>query len=80
MLTLKEKYENEKKEILQDAEQIETATDWRSYLMHGSACDSSKRAHARIEWVERATHEFVEQNKKTILKMAAEMCRDSIGE
>jgi len=50
-MTLREKYEKEKKEILQDAEQIETATDWRSYLMHGSACDSSKRAQARMEWV-----------------------------
>lgn len=80
MMTLKEKYEREKKEILQDAEVIESATDWTSYLLQGSCCDSSERASKRMEWVERAISNFVKHHKKEILMLAAQMCRDSIGE
>lgn len=80
MMTLKEKYEEEKMEILRDAEVIETATDWSSCLMYGSGFDTSDRANKRMEWVERAISSYVKQHKKEILTLAAQMCRDSIGE
>lgn len=80
-LTLKEQYEKEKRSIINDAVQLESASDYtKSYLKHGSSCDSSDRSQKRIHWVHKAEEEFLNNHKKEILSLAAEMCRDSIGE
>lgn len=80
-MTLKEWYEEKRKEILDDAEAIESASDYtHSYLLHGKGCDSSTRASKRMEWVLAAEDELLKENKKRILSRAAQMCRDSLGE
>jgi len=80
-MTLKSEYEKEKNLRLQDAGQIENASGYtNSYLKHGSACDGSARASVRMEWVRQAERVFLEEYEKDILKLAAKLCRDSVGE
>jgi hypothetical protein len=77
MKKLKDKFEQEKKALLQDADQIGSASDYSGgYLRHGTCCDSSERSTKRMEWVHLAQKEFLEKNKRQILKRAAEMCRE----
>lgn len=74
-MTLKERYEAEKALIMQDAEQIRTATTYTSeYLKHGSGCDSSDRAKVRMSFVKEAEMEFLRKYRKDILDRAADMC------
>lgn len=68
------------KEVLNDAKQIETATDYGSYLMHGNICDSSPRKDNRLKFVGNAEHQFIREHKQDILKLAAKLCRESIGD
>lgn len=64
-----------------DLKEIERATDYTSeYLKHDTACDSSHRSTKRMEVVLEAEREFVQQNKKKILALAAQKLKDEIEE
>ena len=79
--TLKDQYEEEKKLMKWDAEELESATGFsHSCIYHGSAADSSDRASARYKWVMDAIDIITERQSKEILTLAAKLCRDSIGE
>ena len=67
--------------ILEDARQIESATGYGpDCLYHQNRCDSSVRRDKRMAFVKQAEAEFIEANKKEILKNAAKLCRESIGD
>ena len=68
------------KDIIEDARQIESATGYGECLYHQNRCDSSIRRYKRMEFVKQAEAEFIEANKKEILKNAAKLCRESIGD
>lgn len=84
-MTLLEQFLEQKRQMLNDAQQIETATGYSAtgysdnYLMHGSRGDSSDRAKFRMEFVKRAEKEFVLEHRLAILARAAELCRQEIG-
>jgi len=69
------------KMVLEDARQIESATGYNyNCLLHVNSCDSSLRNKKRMEFVKQAEAEFIESHKREILKNAAKLCRDSIGD
>lgn len=68
------------KDIIEDARQIESATGYGECLYHHNCCDSSVRRSKRMAFVKQAEAEFIEANKKEILKNAAKLCRESIGD
>lgn len=84
-MTLKEKYELDKKQRREDAENIRRATDYRQgYLvwdtMTGHVCDSGSRATNRMIYVVNAERKFVEGHVREILDLAADLCLAEIGE
>ena len=68
------------KDIIEDARLIESATGYGECLYHHNCCDSSERRSKRMVFVKQAEAEFIEANKKEILKNAAKLCRESIGD
>jgi len=69
------------KNIIEDARQIESATGYGpECLYHQNRGDSSVRRFKRMAFVKQAEAEFIEANKKEILKNAAKLCRESIGD
>ena len=82
-MSLSDEYEQKRKVLLNDAELIDTASDYVTAsghapcgLIHGKQLDMTARNKIRIEWVLKAESEFIEKNKQQILSRAAEMCRE----
>jgi predicted porin len=81
--TLKDKYEDEMKDLIRKADEIEKATSYK----HGDGLEFSGTYHCSnsqnndcMSWVRQAEKQFIDDNKKNILKLAAKMCREYAGE
>lgn len=79
--TLKEQYLKDREKLIEDAKQIKTATSYNDQrLYHGSSADSGNRSYERMRHVKQAELIFIEQNRKEILELAANLCLNEIGD
>ena len=78
MITLRDKYEKEKQQAIEDAKQIRMAMNYNHPCLLLCAASES-RAKERMKWVKEAEAKFIEDNKKAIFELAAQMCEEYAG-